>query len=194
MVHGTWYRAGSGRRKMHRRLVPLSSRRTAKYRRGGSCEVVCVSRVEGRTGAPARGAPDVATAHKVCACESQPRTLQRRLAPPPAAVDGGVDGRRTAASAQASSTWGRKCRCPDDDHTRSRSSCRKSDSPPAAPQPAARRSLLTLHHQWAAAALEFRLHSKVELTAQLSGAQAAYVCCTLDRRRRLGLMVVCLLA
>ena len=35
-----------------RRLVPLSSRRawrTAKYRRGGSCEVVCVSRVEGRT-------------------------------------------------------------------------------------------------------------------------------------------------
>ena len=64
--------------------------------------MVCVSRVEGRTGAPARGAPDVATAHKVCACESQPRTLQRRLAPPPAAVDGGVDGLRRPRGGRAS--------------------------------------------------------------------------------------------
>ena len=41
---------------------------------------VHLSRVEGRAGAPARGAPVIATARKVCACESQPCTLQRRLA------------------------------------------------------------------------------------------------------------------
>ena len=46
---------------MHRRLVPLSSRRAAEHRRGGSCEVVWVSRVEGRTPPPARGAPPSST-------------------------------------------------------------------------------------------------------------------------------------
>ena len=87
---------GSRRREMHRRLVPLSSRRTAKHRRRGEAAAakwsVCVSRIEGRTGAPARGATDVATAHKVCACESQPLTLQRCLTSHlrAAAVDGGV--------------------------------------------------------------------------------------------------------
>ena len=52
--------------------------------RGGSCEVVCVSPGSKLGRVPPRGAaaPDVATAHKVCACESQPRTLQRRLTPP----------------------------------------------------------------------------------------------------------------
>ena len=50
---------------MYRRLVPLSSRRAAEHRRGGSCEVVWVSRVKGRTPPPARGAPVVDTAHKV---------------------------------------------------------------------------------------------------------------------------------
>ena len=69
-----WYRANSGQANN-----PLSSRYSAKHRRGGGSEVVCVSRVEGRTGAPTRGAPVITTAHKVCACESQPRTLLQQL-------------------------------------------------------------------------------------------------------------------
>ena len=91
---------------MYRRLVPLSSRRTAKHRQGGSCEVVCVSWVEGRAGAPARGAPVVATAHKVCAREFHTRALQRRLTSPPAEVDGSVDGLRRARGGRASPLWG----------------------------------------------------------------------------------------
>ena len=69
VVHGTWYRAGSGRRKMHRRLVPLSSRRTAKYRRGGSCEVVCL-RLPGGGIAADRG-NQAKTVHLVHALEKQ---------------------------------------------------------------------------------------------------------------------------
>ena len=51
--HGTWYmvhgtgQAAVGEKYTLRRLVPLSSRRTAKYRRGGSWKVVCL-RLPGR--------------------------------------------------------------------------------------------------------------------------------------------------
>ena len=87
MEHG--HRAGSGRRKMHKRLVALPGRQAAEYRRGGGREVVSISRVEGRTGDAAR-VPGVAASRKVRAREPQPRTLQRGTSrtPPPAAVDG----------------------------------------------------------------------------------------------------------
>jgi len=118
MVHGTGQAAVG--KMAHRRLVPLSSRRTAKHRRRGEAAAakwsVCVSRIEGRTGAPARGATDVATAHKVCACESQPLTLQRCLTSHlrAAAVDGGVWSRRChwAASVDRMSTRRRRQRGP----------------------------------------------------------------------------------
>ena len=71
---------------MHKRLVALPGRQAAEHRRGGGREVVSISRVEGRTGDAAR-VPGVATSRKVRAREPQPRTLQRGLAPPPAAVD-----------------------------------------------------------------------------------------------------------
>ena len=58
--------------------------------------MVSIPRVEGRTGGAARGTPGVTTSRKVRAREPQPRTLQRGLAPPPATVDGGVDGHRRA--------------------------------------------------------------------------------------------------
>ena len=80
---------------MHKRLVALPGRQAAEHRRGGGREVVSISRVEGRTGDAAR-VPGVATSREVRAREPQPRTLQRGLAPPPAAVDGGVDGLRRA--------------------------------------------------------------------------------------------------
>ena len=80
---------------MHKRLVVLPGRQAAEHRRGGGREVVSISRVEGRTGDAAR-VPGVATSREVRAREPQPRTLQRGLAPPPAAVDGGVDGLRRA--------------------------------------------------------------------------------------------------
>ena len=80
---------------MHKRLVALPGRQAAEHRRGGGREVVSISRVEGRTGDAAR-VPGVATSREVRAREPQPRTLQRGLAPPPAAVDGGVDGHRRA--------------------------------------------------------------------------------------------------
>ena len=77
---------------MHKRLVALPGRQAAEHRRGGGREVVSISRVEGRTGDAAR-MPGVATSREVVygtrAREPQPRTLQRGLAPPPAAVDGG---------------------------------------------------------------------------------------------------------
>ena len=57
--------------------------------------MVSISWVEGRTGGAAR-MPGIATSREVRAREPQPRTLQRGLAPPPAAVDGGVDGLRRA--------------------------------------------------------------------------------------------------
>ena len=74
---------------MHKRLVALPGRQAAEHRRGGGREMVSISRVEGRTGGAAR-MPGVATSREVRAREPQPRTLQRGLAPPPAAVDGGV--------------------------------------------------------------------------------------------------------
>ena len=80
---------------MHKRLVALPGRQAAEHRRGGGREMVSISRVEGRTGDAAR-VPGVATSREVRAREPQPRTLQRGLAPPPAAVDGGVDGHRRA--------------------------------------------------------------------------------------------------
>ena len=61
--------------------------------------MVSISWVESRTGGAAR-TPGVATSREVCARESQPRTLQRGLAPPPAAVDGGV-ARSMARSKEA---------------------------------------------------------------------------------------------
>ena len=57
--------------------------------------MVSISWVESRTGGAAR-TPGVAISREVCAREPQPRTLQRGLATPPAAVDGGVDGLRRA--------------------------------------------------------------------------------------------------
>ena len=80
---------------MHKRLVALPGRQAAEHRRGGGREMVSISRVEGRTGGAAR-MPGVATSREVRAREPQPRTLQRGLAPPPATVDGGVDGHRRA--------------------------------------------------------------------------------------------------
>ena len=80
---------------MQKRLVALPSRQAAEHRRGGGREMVSISWVEGRTGGAAR-TPGVATSREVRAREPQPRTLQRGLAPPPATVDGGVDGHRRA--------------------------------------------------------------------------------------------------
>ena len=80
---------------MHKRLVALPGRQAAEHRRGGGREMVSISRVEGRMGGAAR-TPGVATSREVRAREPQPRTLQRGLAPPPATVDGGVDGHRRA--------------------------------------------------------------------------------------------------
>ena len=80
---------------MQKRLVALPSRQAAEHRRGGGREMVSISRVEGRMGGAAC-TPGVATSREVRAREPQPRTLQRGLAPPPAAVDGGVDGLRRA--------------------------------------------------------------------------------------------------
>ena len=80
---------------MQKRLVALPSRQAAEHRRGGGREMVSISRVEGRMGGAAR-TTGVATSREVRAREPQPRTLQRGLAPPPATVDGGVDGHRRA--------------------------------------------------------------------------------------------------
>ena len=80
---------------MHKRLVALPGRQAAEHRRGGGREMVSISWVEGRTGGAAR-MPGVATSREVRAREPQPRTLQRGLAPPPAAVRGnGVHFQRT---------------------------------------------------------------------------------------------------
>ena len=70
--------------------------------------MVSISWVEGRTGGAAR-MPGVATSREVRAREPQPRTLQRGLAPPPAAVDGGVetDSAGAARAEVAPATWRR---------------------------------------------------------------------------------------
>ena len=62
----------------------------------------------GRRCPRAGGAPPTSPplTHKVCACESQPRTLQRRLAPPPAAVDGGEFGGERPGRGVASGALG----------------------------------------------------------------------------------------
>eukprot|EP00964_Phaeocystis_antarctica_P080182 scaffold50058_cov60-Phaeocystis_antarctica.AAC.2 len=99
--HGTWYGASSGRRMYRRQFrcpagVPRSTGEAAAAKWSGSLR----SKV-GRP-PPARGAPVVDTAHKVCAREFHARALQRRLTFPPAAVDGSVDGLRRARGGRAS--------------------------------------------------------------------------------------------
>ena len=115
---------------MHKRLVALPGRQAAEHRRGGGREVVSISRVEGRTGDAAR-VPGVATSRKVRAREPQPRTLQRGLAPPPAAVDGGVDGHRAARAEVAPAS--RQCRSAAEWTVSWSSECRSREHSPKAP-------------------------------------------------------------
>ena len=80
--------------KMHKRLVALPGRQAAEHRRGGGREMVSISWVEVVQAVPrARRRRHQPRGKRA---RAQPRALQRGLAPPPAAVDGGVGGHRRA--------------------------------------------------------------------------------------------------